>query len=114
MNGHEFLQALPLQKRLQAKENTRKLSYKGLRLLNKDKTELNNMFKWADSRQGGTYWVYIHWKYGIKIFNVRVSFRYGKGGDEKDSEVYEIKAQTTEKALEIGRSKHKNSKAEII
>jgi hypothetical protein len=56
----QWLQDLPLQKRLQAMENVRRDSYQFQGSLNMKTmslySALSGLFTWADSRQGHAYW----------------------------------------------------------
>ena len=70
--GEEWLKNLPLQKRLQFKEQTRR-NFKGLGCFKVylDRTTadladtLNGAFVWNMSKQGHEYWSNINKKYGV-------------------------------------------------
>tara|TARA_R110000782_G_scaffold202500_1_gene291031 strand:+ start:284 stop:535 length:252 start_codon:yes stop_codon:yes gene_type:complete len=64
----EHLKKLPLQKRLQAMENIRKLSYsyslsERMNSIRHETSTLSGSFIFEDTRQGHNYWSNINYKY---------------------------------------------------
>ena len=70
--GEEWLKNLPLQKRLQFKENVVKLSRRTGMYAQMMSKQYNNLsivlisgFPWSGSKQGHEYWSNINKKYGV-------------------------------------------------